>query len=147
MDNVKPKGKTLPKIEELQTELAELRAVRPPQGRQHPAFERMLQRMYAEVEEIREILTPQVQVDVAPSVIPPAEVRVMVEDQSAAILALTKTMGDLIKVVAEKDFQVNVSAVPVTVEMMMPEHEPRERVVVFERDAQGRMSGATITES
>jgi hypothetical protein len=138
-------------IMERQEELARLRATPSPgaTGR----FERMLSDIYAQTVELREQMRPTINVEpadvrVEPTVVPPAEVRVTVPDQSAAIAALTEMMGALTQALLEKETVVNVtvSAVPVEVTLVEPEEGPSSKTVSFKRDQNGRIVSATMTE-
>lgn len=127
-------------------------AVMPPGDRRrldHPGIQkiqqRALERMRLEVEEILDVFTPEVRVDVQPSVIPapevrvdavvvPApEVRVDVPDQSAAIVALEKRLASIERMFSEW----------VAYEM----NQVESKVVKFQRNSQGVITGATVTEA
>lgn len=135
-------------IDQLQMELAELRAKQPKRTTPHLAFEHLLQRMYAEVEEIREMLTPEITLQIPPATppdvivnvpsaevrvdVPAAEVRVDVPDQSAAVNALASVLAELVGL-----YRASLAR----------EMDEGEKVVTFNRDQQGRIMSATVTEA
>lgn len=136
----------MPDLEMLERELAELRAIPTPSAAS--AFEQLIVRLLMETAEFRESLRPEVRVESSPAVVevmPSAsEVRVEVPDQSAAIGALTAAVAELVQVIRDKDVTVVVNAPPATVQLIDADDGPKK--ITFERNQNGMLKGATVTD-
>lgn len=144
----------------LEEELARLKstpdpsaAVMPPGDKrrlEHPGIQRIqqraLERMRLEIDEIIDVFTPEVRVDVQPSVIPapqvtveasvvPApQVRVDVPDQSAAIAQLAGALAQIVDLLTA--WFAHESS-----------REPENKEVTFKRNGNGQITGATVREA
>lgn len=132
-------------IRQLQDELEQLRAQRK-RVAPEAALETLIQRMYDDVAQVRELMVPEIRFDV-----PTPEVRVDVPDQSVAFREVADKLEGLVAqlaavaaAVASKEPTVVVEPVPLNLTV---EQSGMERTVVFQRDQQGRITGATVRDA
>ena len=130
--------------------LDELRAL--PTPKPADPFMALMERTVAEARALRESLIPNIVVEAAavPTVhVAAPEVRVDVPDQSAALVALTSMVEQLAAAFASKEFTVTVNVpkqpAPV-VNVEMPPSGPETKTITVERDRNGLIKSAKVTE-
>ena len=130
-------------IERRQRELETLRAI--PSVSAAGPFDRAIRELADQARALQELVKPVITVEAAaPVVVPAAEVRMDVPDQSAAISALTSMFGQLIEALAAKEAVVNVTVDAVPVNVTVIDHD-EPKTVTFERNSLNLITKATVT--